>query len=351
MRFQKLESRLNKSLSEVVKSGQFILGNQVEKFEREFSKYIGTQHCVAVNSCTDAITLCLKALSINPGDEVITTGLTAPATAIGIINSGATPVIVDIEDRTHCIDIKAIEAGITKNTKAIIPVHLHGFAADMSAIMEIAEKYNLIVIEDCAQAHGATINEKKVGSIGHFGVFSFYPTKNLGCPGDGGAITTNSSEWAAKLTSLRNYGFDENEITVAGINSRLDELQAAILSELLPHLDEYNTKRRMYAQRYIGALQQLDIELPVYSKDAVYHQFVIKVNNRNIVRKKLLERRVATGVHYDKTLADHPALAEYCKELKNAHEAANSMISLPIQPEILDQHFEQIVTAIKAVIN
>ncbi|QSE97188.1 DegT/DnrJ/EryC1/StrS family aminotransferase [Fulvivirga lutea] len=350
LRFQQFENRLNQSFSEVLNSGQLILGNQVEKFESNFSQYIGTNYCIGVNSCTDAITLSLKASNINSGDEVITTGLTAPATAIGIINSGATPVIVDIENNTHCIDINAIEDAISEKTKAIIPVHLHGFPADMPAIKEIAKNHNLIVIEDCAQAHGATINGQKVGSIGHFGVFSFYPTKNLGCPGDGGAISTNDVRAAEYIKTLRNYGIKDNRITNTGLNSRLDEVQAAILGVLLPELNDHNATRRMYARKYIAELESMDITLPVSSEDAVYHQFVIKVKNRDRVRQQLLGMGIATGIHYDKSLKYHPALANYCKELPIAHKACNEMISLPIQPEILDNHFDEIISALKTVL-
>ena len=351
LRFALFQDEINEAISRVLKSNSYILGKEVELFEKEFAEFIGVSHCVGINSCTDAITLCLIAEGIGDGDEVITTGFTAPATVVAILNAGAKPVIVDIDSNSKCIDTEEIEKVITPKTRAIIPVHLHGNVADMDAINSIAKQHNLLVIEDCAQAHGAFFDNKKVGSMCDYGVFSFYPTKNLGCIGDGGAITTNDSEKAEKLKELRNYGFSKSgEISEVGLNSRLDEIQAAILRTLLPHLEEYNEKRRQYTLKYITDLKSLDLVLPEYNDHNVYHQFVIEVEERDVIRKQLITKGMDTGIHYDKTLADHPALKSYCRELPNAKKAAKRMISLPIQPEILDKHYDKIIKIIKEVI-
>lgn len=351
LRFSLYQAEINAAIYRVIDSKSYILGKELESFEIEFANYIGTDHCIGVNSCTDAITLCLMAEGIGEGDEVITTGLSAPATAVAIVNAGATPVIVDIEKDSFNISADAIEKAISKKTKAIIPVHLHGEPCLIEEILSYAKKNNLIVIEDCAQAHGARVGNKKVGSFGNYGVFSFYPTKNLGCIGDGGAITTNDSQKAEKLKELRNYGFSKKgEISEVGLNSRLDELQTAILRTLLPHIDEYNERRKQYALKYITNLESLEIDLQGYNEGSIYHQFVIQVENRDEVREKLNALGLQTNIHYDKTLADHPALATYCHELPNARKATGRMISLPIQPEILEHHYDEIIEIITKVV-
>lgn len=351
LRFSLLQAEINEAISRVLDSKSYILGKELESFESEFANYIGTDHCIGVNSCTDAITLCLIAEGIGAGDEVITSGLTAPATALAIVNAGASPVIVDIEKGSFNISAQAIENAITKRTKAVIPVHLHGQPCLIDEIISIAKKNNLIVIEDCAQAHGAIVGNKKVGSIGDYGVFSFYPTKNLGCIGDGGAVTTNNSQKAERLKELRNYGFSKGGgISKIGLNSRLDEIQAAILRILLPHLDEYNERRKQYALKYITDLESLELDLQGYNEGSVYHQFVIQVDNRDEVREELNSAGLQTNIHYDKTLADHTALIPYCNELPNAKKATDKMISLPIQPEILEDHYDEIIEVITKVI-
>lgn len=350
LRFSKYNQEISAAIQNVLQSGSYILGNELIRFEREFADYIGADHCIGVNSCTDSLTLCLKAENIGQGDEVITTGLTAPATAIAILNTEATPVIVDIEKNSFNISIEEIQNSITKNTKAIIPVHLHGKPCNLEAVSKLAEKHNLVVIEDCAQAHGATINNQKVGSIGDYGVFSFYPTKNLGCMGDAGAITTNSSSKAEKVKSLHNYGFDDKgQIINAGLNSRMDEIQAAILNVLLPHLDEYNESRKQYALKYALDLNAEKFHFHPFDNNSVYHQFVIQVKNRDEIRNRLLNEGIQTAIHYNKPLVDHPALAPFCKQLPNAKIASESMISLPIQPEILSLHYQTIIETLNRI--
>lgn len=347
LRFNHFGDKLNAAFQRVASSNSYILGNEVEQFENNFSQYIGTKYCVGVNSATDGLALSLMALGIKPGDEVITAGLTAPATVTAILQAGATPVVVDVLDTTLCINPAEIRKAITKNTKAIIPVHLHGFACEMDEIMAIAAEYNLFVIEDCSQAHGASFNKKKLGSIGDCGVFSFYPTKNLGCMGDGGAITTNNVSIATQLKALRNYGLQDNNVAEAGINSRLDEVQAAILNMLLPALDDYNECRRKYANLYHNALKELPLKIPPLELQAVYHQFPVRIENRDKFRDRLKKEGVLTGIHYDKAICWHEAFKPYCRPLPVAMKAAEELVSLPIQSEILDVHFEIITDKIK----
>lgn len=351
LRFDLFKNELKAAFSRIAESNNYILGDEVSKFENSFAEYIGTHHCVGVNSATDGLALSLMALCIKPDDEVITAGLTAPATITSILQIGAKPVVVDVLEDTLCIDPVEVKKAITKKTKAIIPVHLHGFAAAMDEIMKIARQYDLKVIEDCSQAHGASFNNQKVGTFGDCGVFSFYPTKNLGCMGDGGAIVTNDADVASKLESLRHYGISESEeVNQAGINSRLDELQAAVLNILLPQLDSSNERRRRYAEQYHTELSDLPLVLPALDQQAVYHQFPVRLQNRDDFRMKLEKVGVLTGVHYERAIAEHKAFAPFCKPIPVALKAAKELVSLPIQPEILDEHFESIVAAIKSAL-
>ncbi|WP_155185812.1 DegT/DnrJ/EryC1/StrS family aminotransferase [Fulvivirga lutimaris] len=347
LRFDHFKNELNDAFQKVASSNSYILGSEVAQFETALSKYISTEYCIGVNSATDGLALSLMALGVKSGDEVVTAGLTAPATVTSILQIGAKPVVVDILDTTHCINPAEIKKAITKKTKAIVPVHLHGYACEMDQIMAIAFEHNLYVIEDCSQAHGASFNNQKLGSIGDCGVFSFYPTKNLGCMGDGGAITTNNGALASKLRALRNYGLQDNNVAEAGINSRLDEVHAAILNTLLPALDEHNESRRKYANLYQDALKNLPLKLPPIDSNAIYHQFPVRMENRNEFRNQLKKEGVLTGIHYDKSINQHDALKQYCQPLPVATRAAEELVSLPIQPEILDTHFETIVTKIK----
>lgn len=237
------KEEIDQAIHRVLDSGNYILGKEVEKFEKSFAKYIGVKHCIGVASCTEALFLSMKALGIGDGDEVISVSYTATATISAICMTGATPVLVDIRQDNFTINPNKITNAITSRTKAILPVHIHGNPCNMKAIIWLAKKNNLFVIEDCAQAHGTKIGKKRVGSIGDLGCFSFYPTKNLGCLGDGGAITTNDSKLANKLRLLRQYGWKPRYVSsVHGYNSRLDELQAAILNVKLKYLDEDKVK-------------------------------------------------------------------------------------------------------------
>jgi dTDP-4-amino-4,6-dideoxygalactose transaminase len=284
--FQLIQTEVNAAVADVLASGQYINGPRVEAFAESFGQYIGTDHCVVCNSGTDALYLALRALNIGPGDEVITSSFTFIATAETISAVGATPVFVDIDWQTFNIDCDQIEAAITDRTRAIMPVHLFGHPADMTQIMAIAERHHLYVIEDCAQATGAEWQHRRVGSWGHVGCFSFFPTKNLGGCGDGGAITTSDPQLADTIRMLREHGSRVRYHHEAiGVNSRLDAVQAAILSIKLRYLDRWNQQRTEVAERYCQLLADIgNITLPVAATQgkAVWNQFTIKLGTANL---------------------------------------------------------------------
>ena len=323
----------------------------MEAFEAAFAAYIGVRHCVAVNSGTDALTLSLRALGIGGGSEVITVSMTAAGTGMGILLAGAEPRFIDVDPSTRCLNVDQIAGAITPRTAAVLPVHLHGMTVDMPRLMDLARRHGLSVIEDCAQAHGARIGERRVGSFGHAAAFSFYPTKNLGCAGDGGAIVTDDSTVAARLRAMRNYGWnDSSRISVhTGTNSRLDELQAALLSVLLPHLEEGNEERLAVASQYRKLLQGIQkLALPVEDPGAVYHQFAITVDRRDGIRNFLAARGVGTGVHYSLPLHQQPAFAQFrALPLPVTESLAARLISLPIQPEVVGDRVPAIADAVK----
>jgi dTDP-4-amino-4,6-dideoxygalactose transaminase len=330
---------IEKAIQGVIKRGWFILGEEVENFEREFAHYLGVKYAVSVNSGSDALYLAVKALGIGPGDEVITVAHTFISTVDAITRNGATPVFVDIEPDTYCIDVTQIEEKITDRTKAIIPVHLYGHPADMDPIMEIAKRYNLYVIEDACQAHGAEYKGKKVGSVGHLGCFSFYPVKNLGAYGDGGMVVTNNEELAERIKMLRNYGQKKKYFhEFIGINSRLDEIQAAVLRVKLKYLDEWNNKRREIATLYNRALKRLNVVTPVerdYAKH-VYHLYVIRHENRDKLQRYLLERGIQTQIHYPVPVHKQKAYLERHLQIKLTvtERICGEIVSLPIYPWI-----------------
>jgi dTDP-4-amino-4,6-dideoxygalactose transaminase len=295
------KSEIDTAISRVLDSGWYILGKEVKAFEKEFTGYIGVAHGIGVGSGTEALHLALVACGIGRGDEVITVSHTAVATVAAIELAGATPVLVDIDPEFYTIDPDKIESAITTHTKAIIPVHIYGHPADMDPIAEIAEKHNLKVIEDCAQAHGATYKGKRVGSFGDMGCFSFYPTKNLGAIGDGGIVVTGDKELAEKARLLREYGWAERYVShFTGWNTRLDEIQAAILCVKLKHLDDDNSKREHIAEEYNKELGYVDIILPKQRKDSthVYHLYVIRAERRDALLSFLREKGIGASIHY-----------------------------------------------------
>lgn len=348
--YTEIKWEINEAIQQVIEKGTFILGEETEKFEREFSSYIGVKHGVGVNSGSDALFLTLKALGISTGDEVITVSHTFIATADAITRNGATPVFVDINPETYCIDAEKIEEKITKRTKAILPVHIYGHPAEMDTIREIAQAHDLHVVEDACQAHGAEYGGKKVGSLSDAGCFSFYPIKNLGAYGDGGIIVTNNEELAAKLRMLRNYGQRQKyHHELIGINSRLDEIQAAILRVKLKHLNEWNSKRRENAKSYNELLSEAKIITPA-EKNAkhAYHLYVIRCKERDALKQYLLKNEIQTLIHYPTPVHKQKAYKDLSSSyrLPITEEICKEILSLPMFPQLTKKEIESVAKAI-----
>ena len=304
------KAEINAAIQRVLDSGRYILDKEVAAFEAEFARFVGVAHAVGVANGTDALELALRAAGIGTSDEVITVSHTAVATVAAIEQSGATPVLVDIDSQSFTLNPDCLPSAITSRTKAIVPVHLYGHPASMSAIMEIAKKHELVVIEDCAQAHGAAIQGRKVGAWGHAAAFSFYPTKNLGAFGDGGAIVTNDKTHADRIRELRQYGWRKRHVSERpGTNSRLDELQAAVLRVKLHHLEAENQQRRILAAAYNDGLRRTPLKLPLVAEDCVhvYHQYVVRSGQRDKLRELLEKQGVGTQIHYPTPIHQQPA--------------------------------------------
>lgn len=334
-----ISEELNINIQRVLSSGFYILGEEVEKFEDDFSSYIGTDHAVSVNSGSDALFLAIRSAGIGKGDEVITVAHTFTSTADAIVRNGAKPVFVDIDSDTYCMDTSKVEERITEKTKAILPVHLYGHPVDMDPICRLKEDYGLYIIEDACQAHGAEYKGKKVGSIGDMGCFSFYPTKNLGAYGDGGAVVTDNEELNEKLTQMRNYGQSKKyHHDFVGFNSRLDELQAVILRTKLKHLDNWIESRRKNAQIYTELLQDSDLVVPVEKPFAkhVYHLYVIRSKKRGHLRKKLWENQIQAQIHYPIPVHKQNAYSNLNDDvnLSVTDKICNEILSLPLHPWI-----------------
>jgi dTDP-4-amino-4,6-dideoxygalactose transaminase len=348
--YQANKSAIDRAVERVLSSGHYILGKEGEAFEHEFANYLDIKYMVSVANGMEALQIALMALGIGVGDEVITTSLSAVATALVIKNVGATPVFADIDDYYH-LDPIQIEKKITPKTKAIIPVHLYGQAVDIEKIVAIAQKHNIAVIEDCAQAHGATMNGKKVGTFGIISAFSFYPTKNLGAYGDGGAIATNNPELAEKMKMIRNYGQKNRyEHPVLGLNSRLDEIQAAVLRVKLKKLDSENKKRQKIARLYRKLLKNIpEIRLPLERKASnhVYHLFVIQTNRRDELQASLKEKGIATLIHYPIPIHKQKSFEEFNSlALPKTEKAASSVLSLPCHPYLEASEVKKVCAAI-----
>jgi dTDP-4-amino-4,6-dideoxygalactose transaminase len=351
-----IEAEVSAAVLEVLSSGRYIGGPIVANFEQQFADYTGVSECVGCNSGTDALFLALRALNIGAGDEVITTPFTFIATAEVISAVGAVPVFVDIDTTTFNLNVEQVAAAITPKTKAIIPVHLFGQPVDLTGLMDVAEAHNLLVVEDCAQSTGASWAGQKVGSIGHIGCFSFYPTKNLGAYGDGGAITTNDPEIAAKLRVLKEHGqknrYYYEEI---GVNSRLDAIQAAILQIKLRYLDIWNNQRRKVASRYHQFLNQVPgIIAPqeLAGGMGVWNQYTIRVlgNKRDLIRSQLQERGVNTMVYYPHPLHLQPvyeSLGYKQGQLPVTEQVCQEVLSLPMFPELSEQQQDQVIYSLK----
>ena len=339
---ESLWDELQEAFVRVMGSGHFILGPEVSAFEREVAEYLGVKHAVGVNSGTDALVIALRALGIGPGDEVITTPFTffATAEAIGIV--GASPVFVDIDPDTFNIDPQLISPAISRRTKAILPVHLFGLAAEMDPIRSIADEHGLRVIEDVAQAFGGRYKGQMLGTMGDVAAFSFFPSKNLGAFGDAGVIVSNDENIVQAARMLRTHGsMKKNESTALGYNSRLDELQAAILRVKLPHVDAWNQQRRQVAERYrIGLEQSPGIVRPIVTDytDHVYHQYTIRVvgQDRDALRQQLSEAGITTMVYYPIPLHKQAVYAEQCHSFPCAERSAKEVLSLPMWPQLAE---------------
>ena len=340
------------AIDRVIARGWFVLGPEVDAFEREFAAASGAAHAIGVGNGTDAIALALRALGVGAGDEVITSPLSAAYTALAIVMAGARPVFVDIETERLTIDPARIEAAITPRTRAIVPVHLYGQAADMTAIARIADAHGLAMVEDCCQAHLATSGGRPVGTIGAAGAFSFYPTKNLGALGDGGAVITNDPALAERIARLRNGGqshrYTHQEI---GINSRLDEMQAAILRARLPRLREWTAHRRALAARYRERLAGGPVDLlPAVDPGHVYHLFVVRTAQRQDVQRHLSERGVETLVHYPMAIPNQPAMRGLDPaECPVATCACNEVLSLPLHQRLREAEVDEVAAAVKEI--
>ena len=346
---------IDAAIKRVLDSGQYILGREVEAFERAFADFCGTAHAIGVNSGTAALVLAQRALGIGAGDDVITASHTALATVAAILEAGARPVLVDVDPVYRTIDPAGIEAAITPRSRAIVPVHLYGQAADMAAILVIARRHGLKVIEDCAQSAGGRYRRRRLGSIGDAGCFSFYPTKNLGAIGDGGMVVTGDADMAARLRRLRQYGWDDNRLTdAAGFNSRLDPLQAAILSAKLPRLDESNERRAALAARYAAGLAGLPLILPAARADAghVFHLYVIECDDAAALQRHLESRGIGSAAHYRLPVHRHCGYAERLAVppagLPVSETLAARVLSLPIYPELTDGDADRVIAAVRA---
>jgi len=348
-----IQQEVDTAIKGVLESTEFILGPAVRDLEQQVATYCGCKYGIGVASGTDALRLALTALGIGSGDEVITTPFTFIATANTISHCGARPVFVDIDPRTYNMDPGGIKAAITPLTKAILPVHLYGQPADMEPIMALAERYGLFVVEDCAQAIGARYKGRRVGSFGHMGCLSFYPTKNLGAYGDGGMVATNDAALAEKVDILRRQGGKKKyHAEVLGFNSRLDSLQAAILGVKLKYLDRWNEGRRRVVQRYNELLAGLPVITPYESPDAyhVYHQYTIRIPERDRLAARLKERGIGTMIYYPVPLHRQELYAGlgYAEGSLPASEAASrEVLSLPMYPELTEAQQTSITKAIR----
>lgn len=361
--YEEHKDEINSAVLRVLESGWYILGKECEEFESNFKNYLvdGKEgYVIGVNSGTDALRLSLIAAGIGYGDEVITVANTAIPTISAICSIGAKPVFCDVDNNTWLMDPKLIEELITVNTKAILPVHLYGFCADMDKICDIAEKHNLTIIEDVAQATGAMYGNKKAGTIGDYGAFSFYPTKNLGACGDGGAIFVKDHDKYEKLLKLRNYGQSSKYVadTENGINSRLDEIQAAILNTKIKYLDKWNNSKAKIAKRYIHNINSLGIPINyqiAYEKvQPAYHLFVVKLlnGNRDDLIKKLENNGIQTLIHYPIPIYNQTSFNKYKQcDLQVTETLTNNILSLPMHPYMTEAEIDYIAEMIRNSLN
>ena len=351
---QKAKKELDSAIAQTVESGRYILGESVSALEKEIAHYCGVKFAVGVASGTDALHLSLRACGVKPGDEVITSPFTFVATAEAIVYCGATPVFVDIEPKTFNLDPSKIEKIVTNKTRAILPVHLYGQSCEMDKIREIARKHKMAVAEDCAQAIGAEYGGKKVGSYGDAGCFSFFPTKNLGCFGDGGLVTTNDEKIYKELIALRNHGSRKTyHYDIIGHNSRLDALQAAILRVKLPYLEDFSRARRKNSNIYRKKLKEIEqIRLPFELPNGkhVFNQYTIRVKERNELFEFLKAKGIGAMVYYPLSLHLQKAFAflgHKPGDFPESESAQNEVLSLPVFPELEESEIEAVCHALK----
>jgi len=347
-------SSIDSAIARVLEGGRYVLGPELESFERNLADYCGCGHAVGVASGTDALALALRAIGVTPSCEVISVSHTAVATVAAVLAAGAVPVLIDVDPVYYTLDPAMLEAALSPRTRAIVAVHLYGQTADLGAIAAFAEKKGLVLIEDCAQAAGTSYDGRRVGSIGEFGCFSFFPTKNLGAIGDGGAIVTNNPEHAETARRLRQYGWDKDRMTHGiGINSRLDELQAAILAAKLPNLDADNARRRALAARYTAGLADLPVITPAVrpGSDHVFHLYVLQCERRDALRDHLAGAGFGTGIHYPLPVHRQDGYADCVRlagGLSSTEALAGRILSLPLYPELADEEVDRIIDAIRA---
>jgi dTDP-4-amino-4,6-dideoxygalactose transaminase len=352
-RYDSLRDSLDRAVRETMRDGWFVLGNRGAEFERSFAAWCGASHGIGVASGTDALNIALRACGIRPGDEVITAANTCVPTVVGIMLSGAVPVLVDIEPSSYTMDPAKLEDRMTSRTRGIVPVHLYGQCADMTSICEIARRHNLLVIEDCAQSHGAMVGGRMAGTMGDAAAFSFYPTKNLGAFGDGGLVLTSDAEIAERARLLRNYG--QREVyhhEIHGFNSRLDEIQAAILQVQLPNIDLWNERRRNIADRYRRGLAGANVICPITreGRTHVFHLYVVRVSNRAAVMRRLAAAGIGTKIHYPVPLHRQPAypeLADGKGTFPVTDHLSETILSLPMFPELRDEEVHYIVECLR----
>jgi dTDP-4-amino-4,6-dideoxygalactose transaminase len=350
--YQAYKAPIDKAVQRVLESGHYILGPELERFEKDFEEYLGSGYVAGCASGTEAIYLALAACDVGPGDEVLVVAHTAVPTISAISMTGATPVFVDIDSASYVMDVTEVESKISEKTKVIIPVHLYGQIVDMDAIMKIAATHKLKVVEDVAQATGATYKGVAVGTIGDFGSFSFYPSKNLGAFGDGGAVSTRLRENFDRLVMLRNYGQSKRyHHDVIGINSRMDEMQAAILAAQIPFVNEWNDRRREIAKRYTEGLKNV-VLTPAENPDSshVYHLYVIQTPHRDDLQNYLLDRGIQTLIHYPIPAHLQKAysyLGYKPGDLPVTERLAKRILSLPMFPELTDEQIDQVIKGIR----
>jgi dTDP-4-amino-4,6-dideoxygalactose transaminase len=353
--YQSIKSEIDAAVLRVLASGYYVLGSEVASFEAAFGEYCQTQHAIALNSGTSALHLAMMAAGVGPGDEVITVPFTFVATAAAIRYNGAIPVFVDIDPDTFTMDPALVEAAITPKTKAILPVHLYGQPADMDPIMEVARRHNLIVIEDAAQAHGAEYKGRRVGSIGDMGCFSFYPGKNLGAYGEGGAVTTNNPELSHTIRTLRDWGAERKYIhTLKGYNYRLESLQGAILNVKMRYIEDWTEARRSHAALYDALLSGV-VQTPKARRGArhVYHVYAIRTIDRDTVQSALKDNGINTGIHYPIPVHLQPAHADlggHAGDFPHAEAASREVLSLPMYAEIDDRSIQYVADEVRSAV-